>query len=286
MKKVLSIVLLSLVLSFSVAVAQQSVSFESVTNTLNDTTLEAGNTHVISMRIINSSANFYNPGNGFEISSPDGATWTTVVGAWVNNYEANYTQAFINAFSDDGALADTIGFAGVSFGFPPALGLPAGFDGVAMTITIGPTFVADAGKHICIDSSFYPPGGTWKWADLVAVNPQITPDWSDEMCWRIDVASAVGDVGGNLPTEFALAQNYPNPFNPTTKINFDVPRHAHVTLKIFNILGQEVETLVNEDMVAGRHFANWDASNYGSGIYFYRIEADSFVKTNKMMLLK
>jgi hypothetical protein len=93
-------------------------------------------------------------------------------------------------------------------------------------------------------------------------------------------------AGGNLPNTFALNQNYPNPFNPTTEISFDLPKSSHVELTVYNVLGQEVTTLINRDMEAGSHSIEWDASNVSSGVYFYRINADSFNQTKKMMLLK
>ena len=91
-----------------------------------------------------------------------------------------------------------------------------------------------------------------------------------------------------LPTVFALDQNYPNPFNPSTEISFALPTSGRVSLIIYNVLGQEVETLVDENMDAGNHTVTWEASSYSSGVYFYRLIADNdkFVKTNKMMVLK
>ena len=98
-----------------------------------------------------------------------------------------------------------------------------------------------------------------------------------------------------LPTSFQLEQNYPNPFNPATSIWFDLPTRAKVTLTVFNLLGQEVSTLVDEDLPAGRHLSIWDGhadngASVASGIYFYKLIADTddnkFVETKKMMLLK
>lgn len=94
-----------------------------------------------------------------------------------------------------------------------------------------------------------------------------------------------------LPTEYALLQNYPNPFNPTTTINFDLRINGKVSLKIYNVLGQEVATLVDRDMNAGTHKVNFDASNLASGVYIYRIyvkgiDGSEFIKAQKMMLLK
>lgn len=92
--------------------------------------------------------------------------------------------------------------------------------------------------------------------------------------------------GEALPTAFALSQNYPNPFNPSTTIAWALPKAAHVTISVFNVLGQMVVTLVDMDMDAGNHSINWDASATASGLYFYRIQADDFSETKKMMMLK
>lgn len=89
-----------------------------------------------------------------------------------------------------------------------------------------------------------------------------------------------------LPTSFALEQNYPNPFNPTTTINFSMPEASRVTVKVYNVMGQLVSTLVNREMNAGRHSVNFDASRLASGVYLYRIQAGSFTATRKMNLIK
>lgn len=101
----------------------------------------------------------------------------------------------------------------------------------------------------------------------------------------------VGTPTVEIPDKFELYQNYPNPFNPSTSITFDLPRDEFVTLKIYNIIGQEVRTLANEFRNAGKHTVVWDGKdNSGkiapSGIYFYRITAGSFSKTLKMVLTK
>jgi hypothetical protein len=88
------------------------------------------------------------------------------------------------------------------------------------------------------------------------------------------------------PIEYKLAQNYPNPFNPSTKINFSLREEGLVTLKVFNILGQEVATLVNDFKTAGNHSVNFDAGKLSSGIYLYKIDSNGFTQTRKMMLLK
>jgi len=90
-----------------------------------------------------------------------------------------------------------------------------------------------------------------------------------------------------LPNEFALMQNYPNPFNPATRIRYAIPAQASVTLKVFNLIGQEVATLVNNEVQGrGNYVAVFDAQKLSTGVYFYRLEAGKFVEVKKMLLLK
>jgi hypothetical protein len=98
------------------------------------------------------------------------------------------------------------------------------------------------------------------------------------------------EVGGNsassIPTVYSLSHNYPNPFNPTTKISYGIPKDGLVNLKIYNILGREVATLVNGEMKAGYYDLEFNASHLASGVYFYRIRVNDFVATRRMMLVK
>jgi photosystem II stability/assembly factor-like uncharacterized protein len=91
---------------------------------------------------------------------------------------------------------------------------------------------------------------------------------------------------GLTVSDFSLEQNYPNPFNSTTTIEFDLPKTSDVTLKIYNILGAEVATLVSDILIAGSYSYDWDASNLASGVYLYRLEAGEFVETKKMVLMR
>lgn len=89
-----------------------------------------------------------------------------------------------------------------------------------------------------------------------------------------------------LPTDFALHQNYPNPFNPTTTIKYELPKESFVTLKVYNLLGQEVATLVNENLKAGRYEVSFNGSKLSNGVYFYRLQAGEFCSTKKLFLIK
>ena len=100
--------------------------------------------------------------------------------------------------------------------------------------------------------------------------------------WLTDVKQE----NNKIVNEFRIYQNYPNPFNPSTNIKFSVPREADVTLKVFNVLGEEVTTLVNKTMKPGTYNVHFNAKDLTSGIYFYTLTSDNFVQTKKMLLLK
>jgi len=109
--------------------------------------------------------------------------------------------------------------------------------------------------------------------------------WTDGYTAIVEIVVSVQDEL-LIPREFALSQNYPNPFNPITTINYGLPNDSHVRLIVYNLLGEEVAQLVNEQQTAGYKQINWDASAAATGIYFYRLQAGDFVQTRKMMLLK
>lgn len=95
-----------------------------------------------------------------------------------------------------------------------------------------------------------------------------------------------GEAVVQIPKEFALAQNYPNPFNPSTTIKYELPVDSRVVLTVYNVIGQEVTTLVNGEQEAGYWSAKWDANNVASGVYLYRLQAGDFVASKKLLLLK
>jgi len=97
---------------------------------------------------------------------------------------------------------------------------------------------------------------------------------------------AVGEDRSDLPKTFTLSQNYPNPFNPSTAISYQLPASNLVTLKIFDILGREITTLVNEVKTPGEYSVQWDPQGQASGVYFYTLRAGDFVATRKLVLLR
>lgn len=105
-------------------------------------------------------------------------------------------------------------------------------------------------------------------------------------CIRLDYLTGTEGNSSEIPTVFKLYNNYPNPFNPSTSIKYDVPKNTFVNLSVYDILGRLVTNLVNQDMTAGRYDVVWDAKNYASGTYIYKLEAGDFSDVKKMILVK
>lgn len=101
-----------------------------------------------------------------------------------------------------------------------------------------------------------------------------------------NLPTSVRQIGNLVPEEFSLEQNYPNPFNPGTTIRFSLPNETHISLKIFNSIGQEISSIYNGVLSAGNHQIDFNGSELSSGIYFYQISAGSFTSTKKMILMK
>jgi photosystem II stability/assembly factor-like uncharacterized protein len=119
---------------------------------------------------------------------------------------------------------------------------------------------------------------------------------NDTVGWAANYASIIHTINGgtvgifptssSIPEKFNLFQNYPNPFNPDTKIKFEISQKTSAKIVIFDVLGKEVETLIDTDLNAGVYEINWNAENYSSGIYFYSLSVDNFIETKKMILNK
>jgi hypothetical protein len=117
-------------------------------------------------------------------------------------------------------------------------------------------------------------------------NPPASSQWymDDYKVVRIDTLVGIKDF--SLPTKYILSQNYPNPFNPSTTIKYEIPELSFVTLKVYDVLGNEITTLINEEKPIGNYEVEFNASSLPSGIYFYQLQAGSFIETKKMVLLK
>jgi len=103
---------------------------------------------------------------------------------------------------------------------------------------------------------------------------------------RWGTVSGVRDAAGRVPAKFSLSQNYPNPFNPSTSIAFSLPREVPVSLKVFDVLGREVATILDGTKQAGDHTVGWNAGGHPSGVYFYRLLTGEYSETKKFVLEK
>jgi hypothetical protein len=112
--------------------------------------------------------------------------------------------------------------------------------------------------------------------------------WSYIYLDDLGVSSSITDVEDeeSMPDDYVLSQNYPNPFNPATTIKYQLPEASHVSLKIFNVMGELVQVLIDEEKPAGYHRAYFNAAGLSSGVYFYRICAGSYKDVKKMILTK
>jgi hypothetical protein len=220
--------------------------------------------------------------------------------AFTNAYTVNnifyYTAA---GNSGSGAGGDTVGIGGFDTRFP-CVGFADGFNAPALLVTIPAPGIdsSSAGKTICIDSAGYNINTEWLWGLCDGAGGEV--NWGPAgnfyggpVCYTVEgIVNAVEESNTDiLPSTFDLEQNYPNPFNPSTNIWFDLPTRSKVTLKVYNLLGHEITTLVDEDLPVGRHLTVWDGRDrtgaaVATGIYFYKMVAGDFVETRKMMLLR
>jgi hypothetical protein len=132
---------------------------------------------------------------------------------------------------------------------------------------------------------------SWTVNDPAANKIKITNTSNSDLKFdNLTVTSAGGTgVSDNVtlkPGTFSLAQNYPNPFNPVTQISYNIPKESYVSLKVYNLMGQEVATLVSGNQTAGKYTIPFDASRLSSGIYMYRLQAGSSVEVKRMMFVK
>ncbi len=126
--------------------------------------------------------------------------------------------------------------------------------------------------------------GYWQSEKNVTVG-SVSPDTINFYMTGINVIG-IEPVTGIVPKTFNLSQNYPNPFNPVTNINVDIPKNSIVKVAVYDMLGKEVDVLVDQQLTAGSYKIDWNASRFASGIYFYRIITSEFTDIKKMVLVK
>ncbi|MGH2575415.1 MAG: T9SS type A sorting domain-containing protein, partial [Ignavibacteria bacterium] len=142
------------------------------------------------------------------------------------------------------------------------------------------------------------PGSNVRFGDYIDIDYQgsnTVPVWTDERAggFNMDIYTAeiseilgIDPITKINPDKFELLQNYPNPFNPSTAIIFSAPKISNIKIKIFNVLGEEIKTLVDGSFEKGVHTVQWNASGLNSGVYFYTLTAEEYTDTKKMILIK
>ena len=161
--------------------------------------------------------------------------------------------------------------------------------GLGYMAVAGETATQKIGQNICDNGSAYDgiykdPGQLF---DYRSGYPQLHYLlWYGHDSIKGMITSAPVSVDESAPSAFAVAQNSPNPFNPTTTITFTIPESGNVTVNIFNVAGQKIDTIVSEYMNAGNHSIVWDGSGFSAGVYFYSVTSGSYLKTMKMTLIK
>jgi DNA-binding beta-propeller fold protein YncE len=201
-----------------------------------------------------------------------------------------------------GALGATAGMSIESVDWNPATGLlwvSNDARGNAMYTNLT-WYGVDVANNYAIVDSFSLPIGTPPFitgsADMYPRGLAFSPDGNTayvglfgtafNRLYRFDKVTGVEDQGQIVVDGYKLSQNYPNPFNPTTKINFELPQSGYTTLKVYDMLGSEVATLVQNELTAGTHAVNFNAANLASGTYIYQLNVNGTRITNKMILLK
>ena len=242
--------------------------------------------------------NFFRTRDDFEVAN-EGKNKYDNNGQWAADYEEYNGQTdngpdyeiynyditdpdSVNMMRFDGLQINNSSDADILTGNPDWIGHAWGYDFIETGVSLDAIkkyYMAKDGRDV------------FKVDDVIGICGMTeTPidDWGVDMTTRGEISVVVG-VSDNQPVmveKFSLANNYPNPFNPSTKIQYTLPTNEFVSLKVYDIIGREVATLVNQQQSAGVYDVNFNASNLTSGIYFYKIDAGSFVDVKKMMLIK
>lgn len=210
---------------------------------------------------------------------------------WTTEFTTVTQINFDQDYSWDGTLDDTVFIFGLNFSGGP--GPNTGKEEILSFALQVNNAVGGTSGQLCIDSSGQGLDDVdWVWLFASEVGA-VT--FNGPYCWTItgltptDVTELDND--NNLPTEFGLGQNYPNPFNPTTTFEFSLPVKSNVEIQVFNVLGQKITTLADQEYPAGVYQVTWDGTNdagqqIASGIYFYSMKAGSFSETRKLMMVK
>jgi hypothetical protein len=209
-------------------------------------------------------------GTGGGLAKFDGTNWTVY-----NTSNSGLPDNKVRSITIDGSGNKWIGTGG---------GL-AKFDGTNWTVynTSNSGLPHNIVNSLVIDGRGNKWIGTGKWTDFMEPRNGGLAVYNEGGVVSVEENPT---IRGTIPKEYLLSQNFPNPFNPSTKIKYSIPKLSFVTIKIYDVLGGEVATLVNEEKQTGTYEITWYAEGLPSGVYFYKLQAGSFVETKKMVLIK
>jgi photosystem II stability/assembly factor-like uncharacterized protein len=234
-------------------------------------------------------------GGGVFLSSDNGTSWTAVNSGLTNHYIYalihNGSNLFAGTYNSGVFLSTNNGTSWTA----ASNGLPSNTV-VAFAVSGGNLFAGVDGSGVYLTTN----NGS-DWTDVTTGLTSLTiralkvsgsylyVGGENSGVWRrplSEMITGAEDEQNSLPESYALYQNYPNPFNPSTKIKYSVTQSSNVLLKVFNVLGNEIVTIVNEEKPAGTYEVQFNGTGLPSGIYFYKLQAGNFVETKKMILLK
>ena len=234
-------------------------------------------------------------GSGVYMWTNNGTSWTAVDSGltnkrvWCLAVSGSYLLAGTNGGGVFRSTNNGTSWTAVNLGLTSLVVwslLATGTNVFAGTGGYGVSLSTDNGANWTDTGGGLPPSNVYA---LAISGPYLLAGMGNNGVWRRPLSELIVDVREpetNLPNQYSLEQNYPNPFNPATAIQFSLPRSSFVTLKVFNLVGEEVATLISENLRAGKYSTEWNAGHVASGVYFYRLVAGSFVETKKLLLLK
>jgi len=252
------------------------------------------NTYITSIAVSGSNI-FAGTQGGVFYSTNNGASWTAVNNGLTNTLitALTFSGGSLFAGTQNGVFRTTnngtnwtfIGLTGATFS--ALLDIPG--TGLLAANNLGNVFLStNNGSNWSNVSTGLPNMGILCLAFIPGADPIVFAGNDNSQVYRrlLTQMLSVKVISSIVPLQFNLSQNYPNPFNPNTKIQFALPKNVFLKLIIYDVLGREVETIVNENLKAGTYEINWDATNYPCGVYYYRLQTRDFVETKKMILLK
>jgi len=244
-------------------------------------------TYVKSLAVLNDKV-YAGTNSGLYLSTNNGGNWslTGFQSLWVNALAVVDSKLF--AGTESGVYLQETSGNWVQVGLQNSniyrlrslnsILFAAGYPDISISTDYGSTWISiknNIGSDLFLDLTFN--------NNYIFAGTSLNGSWRRPLSEVITDVLNLDDVGIK---DFVLHQNFPNPFNPSTKIKYSIPQKSNVVIKVFDVLGNEMETLVNEEKEQGVHTVSFDASELSSGIYFYRIQAGSFIETKKMILIK